>query len=86
MTTTSTVRISCHDCDRPYGDQNGFPDLIIPNADWTLISPTGDEGGLLCPSCICGRLYEAGIRTAGIFRSGPLCDLAAPDPNRRSCQ
>ena len=63
----------CMDCGRKYGDEYGFPDLVIPNDVWNRISPTGDEGGLLCPSCICRRLHDASISTIGEFRSGPLC-------------
>lgn len=62
----------CEDCGRPYGDEHGFPDLIIEKAAWQAISPTGDDGGLLCPSCICRRLHEAGITTGGAFMSGPI--------------
>lgn len=62
----------CYDCGRPYGDEHGFPDLVIPNEAWTRISPTGDGGGLLCPSCICKRLHDEGMRVEGRFMSGPL--------------
>jgi hypothetical protein len=63
----------CFDCGRPYGDEHGFPDLVIPSYIWRRISPSGDEGGLLCPSCICGRLHHAGIReVAGAFMSGSI--------------
>jgi len=65
----------CFDCGRRYGDEYGFPDLVIPHDVWMIISPSGDEGGLLCSSCICRRLHEAGITTEGRFTSGPL----APD-------
>ena len=62
----------CHDCNRPYGQEYGFPDLIIPFDVWKRISPSGDDGGLLCPSCICKRLHDAGIRCEGAFMSGPI--------------
>lgn len=68
---------ACADCDRPYSDP-GFPDLIIPNDVWCLISPTGDEGGLLCPSCICARLEKAGIQCEGAFMSGPVNSVSRP--------
>lgn len=65
--------MSCHDCGRPYGDEHGFPDFIIPNYIWRQISPTGDDGGLLCPSCICARLHKAGKQQIeGAFMSGPI--------------
>lgn len=62
----------CHDCNRPYGDEHGFPDLIIPYDTWRQISPSSDDGGLLCPSCICKRLHDKGLTCAGAFMSGPI--------------
>ena len=69
---------SCKDCRRPYGDQYGFSDLIIPYDAWKRISPTGDDGGLLCPSCICARLEKASIRCEGAFMSGPIISVSSP--------
>lgn len=70
---------ACYDCARPYGDEHGFPDLVIPSAVWRRISPTGDDGGLLCPSCICARLHKAGIsRVPGAFLSGPIQSVSSP--------
>lgn len=63
---------ACQDCGRQYGDEYGFPDLVIPYWAWTQISPTKDDGGLLCPSCICKRLYDAKLRCEGAFMSGPI--------------
>jgi hypothetical protein len=66
-------KVGCFDCERPYGNEHGFPDLVIQNDIWARISPTGDEGGLLCPSCICKRLYDAGIKEVeAAFMSGPV--------------
>ena len=63
----------CYDCGREYGDEHGFPDLIIPNCAWLKISPTGNYGGLLCPSCICKRLHVAGMSNVpAAFMSGPI--------------
>lgn len=68
----------CFDCGRLYGDEYGFPDLVIPSHIWKRISPTQNEGGLLCPSCICKRLYEAGIQNCeGAFMSGPIRSVDA---------
>jgi hypothetical protein len=66
--------VGCYDCGRPYGDEHGFPDLLITFEAWKQISPRGkgSEGGLLCPSCICKRLHDAGIECAGAFMSGPV--------------
>ncbi|MEN0652434.1 MULTISPECIES: hypothetical protein [Hyphobacterium] len=62
----------CYDCQRPYGTEHGFPDLVIESWAWRSISPTGDDGGLLCPSCICQRLAAQGITAIGAFTSGPI--------------
>jgi hypothetical protein len=61
----------CHDCGRPYGEQ-GFEDFLVPHDVWRRISPTGDEGGLLCACCIVARLSAADIRCVGAFVSGPV--------------
>ena len=54
--------VYCDDCGREYGDEHGFPDLVVPHDAWATISPTGDEGGLLCPSCLCKRAHDAGLQ------------------------
>lgn len=63
----------CIDCGRKYGDEHGFPDLVVPAYAWMRLSPTGDEGGLLCPSCMCRRAHDAGLsEVEAIFTSGPF--------------
>lgn len=69
----SSAGAACFDCGRAYDDP-GFQDLVLDDDVWACISPTGNEGGLLCPSCICKRLHVAGITTRGTFRSGPLAE------------
>jgi hypothetical protein len=71
-------RGACLDCGRRYGDEYGFPDLIVDDATWELIHPGSDGAGLLCPSCMCRRAHKAGIRVAARFTSGPFC---ADDPS-----
>jgi hypothetical protein len=68
------MQVCCFDCGRQYGDEYGFPDLVVSNEVWKKISPTGHEGGLLCPSCMCRRTHAAGLlNVAATFRSGPFC-------------
>jgi hypothetical protein len=62
----------CYDCGRQYGDQFGFPDLVVPHRVWLKISPNGHEGDRLCPSCMCKRAYMAGIDSEARFMSGPF--------------
>jgi len=54
---TEEERLECADCGMPYHD---FPDMRLPDAIWRLISPKGNQGGILCPTCICKRLRELG--------------------------
>lgn len=69
----------CFDCGITYGDEFGFPDLVISNDAWRAISPTGDSGGLLCPSCMCRRLHKAGMSNVyGAFMSGPIRSVEEP--------
>ena len=64
----------CFDCGRKYGDEYGFPDMILPNEPWRVISPDGEGNGVLCPSCICKRLHDAGLEKVPVyFASGPCC-------------
>lgn len=66
----------CFDCGREYGDEHGFPDLIVPDDVWLRISPKGDFGGLLCPSCICKRAHDAGLtKVEARFMSGPFANF-----------
>ena len=66
------MEVGCYDCGEDY-DSPRFPDLIISLDVWRRISPTGDEGGLLCPNCINARLEEMGISNCpAAFMSGPL--------------
>lgn len=67
--------MACEDCSREYGDEHGFPDLIIPYWAWVQISTHGDDSGLLCPSCICKRLHDKGIRCEGSFMSGSIISV-----------
>lgn len=65
---------ACYDCGRRYGNEYGFPDLVVPNDVWERISPRGHEGGLLCPSCIVKRCHHEGIRCVAKWTSGPFCE------------
>ena len=70
--TRTTPAKVCHDCQRPYGDEHGFSRLMVTDAVWKQISPTGDKGGYLCPSCMAMRCAAAGITTEAWWASGPF--------------
>jgi hypothetical protein len=54
----SEPKAYCFDCGLDY---DKFEDLVLPDDVWKQISPTGDEGGLLCPTCIANRMYKIGL-------------------------
>jgi len=74
--TSESSNGGCEDCNRPYGYEHGFPDFVIPYDAWKRISTSGDDSGLLCPSCICQRLHDKGIRCEGAFTSGPIISVS----------
>lgn len=75
------MEAKCHDCGLPYGDP-GFADLVVSNNTWKrFFSPTHDENGLLCPTCMVRAAVKAGLTSvSATFRSGPF---AFPDGEDR---
>lgn len=72
-TDVRAMRCACYDCGRPYGDEYGFPDMVVPKSVWKIISPTGHEGGLLCPSCLMCRCWNDGLdKVPFLMASGPM--------------
>jgi hypothetical protein len=64
---------SCQGCGLEYSDP-GFADLVVPDGVWEKISPTGNHGGLLCPTCMVRRAEQRGLQNVrAVFRSGPFC-------------
>lgn len=67
---------ACLDCKRRYGDEYGFPDMLVSDEVWEQLNPGSNGAGLLCPSCINARAHAAGIENAGMaFVSGPFSGL-----------
>lgn len=62
--------VSCYDCKTPYA--YFICDLTIQNNLWKVISPTKDEGGLLCPMCMIKRLKGLGLPSINV-----MVDLSA---------
>ncbi len=57
--TDLTARLAaCHDCGKPYQECG---DVVMDNETWRKISPTGNEGGLLCANHTMARLGKAGL-------------------------
>jgi hypothetical protein len=55
----------CYDCGIPYGEI-GWIESIIPNKVWDMISPSKNQGGLLCINCISKRLNEYGFPRSSV--------------------
>jgi len=62
-------KVGCYDCGMPYGE-DGWIEAIIPDALWREISPTHDDGGILCISCISKRLSRAGLQWVPVWLCG----------------
>ena len=59
----------CYDCGLNYEDP-GWIEAIIPDKVWDEISPTGDQGGILCITCISRRLVEKGYKNIPVWLCG----------------
>lgn len=67
-----THRNECYDCGLTYGGA-GWIEAVVPNDIWARISPTGDEGGLLCINCIASRCASLGLEGVPVMlAAGPL--------------
>lgn len=64
--------LGCYDCGLPY-EGGHWVESVVPNDVWREISPTGNEGGILCINCIASRLYEIGLSDVPVkLTAGPL--------------
>ena len=64
--------VGCYDCGLPYGS-DAWADFVCDHDIWKQISPTGDEGGLLCVNCMNRRMVEKGLEDRfAHFKSGPF--------------
>jgi hypothetical protein len=63
----------CYDCGFPYDDP-AWIEAVVPHFIWNdYLSPTGDEGGILCIQCIARRAIASGFeRVPVLLTAGPL--------------
>lgn len=65
--------LACYGCGLPYAGEH-WVEAVVPHDVWAQISPSGDEGGILCINCMAGELVGLGMTdvpvklTAGPFR------------------
>ena len=65
-------KVVCPDCKIEYGK---FPDMLVSDETWKEISPTGNEGGVLCPTCIARRMDYLNLwYTENVFMSKKYYD------------
>lgn len=58
----NTLRpLGCYDCGLVYGGE-GWMDALVSDEVWHKISPTHDEGGILCITCIARRCERLGLQ------------------------
>lgn len=63
--------LGCYDCLLRYGEP-GWADFVVPDDVWLRISPTGNDAGILCATCMFRRMEICGIDSIdGQFTSGP---------------
>ena len=60
---------ACYECGLDYQDP-GWIEAVIPDKIWDEISPTGDQGGLLCITCISRRLVKVGYKRVPVWMVG----------------
>ena len=72
--------MGCYDCGLEYGE-SAWIEAIIPDKVWIEISPTENEGGILCISCISKRLTKKGFKNVPVWLCGtePLIGMSG-DP------
>ena len=59
----------CYDCGKEYGGDDWI-EAIIPDLIWNNISPTKNQSGILCISCMARRLSEAGYKKVPVWLCG----------------
>lgn len=59
----------CYGCGKEYAGEDWI-EAIIPDLIWEKISPTKDEGGILCITCIAYRLKQAGYDKVPVWLCG----------------
>lgn len=53
--------LACYDCGLPYGSKHWI-EAVVANHIWNAhLSPTKNEGGILCINCMAVRAAKAGL-------------------------
>ncbi len=66
------MKAECYDCKLSYSSPQ-WADVVVTDSIWRKISPTGDDGGLLCFNCMNGRLLALDLDNVPYqIASGPF--------------
>lgn len=67
------MELACYDCGALYGDP-AWIEAVVPHDVWNAhISPTGDDGGILCIACMARRAVAAGLESVPVrLTAGPF--------------
>jgi hypothetical protein len=64
--------LACYQCLLRYGGGHWI-EAVVANDVWERISPTGNEGGILCINCMADRLQRLGLHDVPVkLTAGPL--------------
>lgn len=63
------TNVGCYDCGLQYGGP-GWIEAIIPDKIWNKISPTNNQGGILCITCISKRLQKYELKDVPVWLAG----------------
>lgn len=64
--------LSCYQCRLPYSGEH-WVEAVVEDGVWAKISPTGNEGGILCINCMAERLNRLGLRDVPVkITAGPM--------------
>lgn len=65
------MTVTCNDCDIVYGSDKWI-EAVVPDTVWEMIKPDGcgKGAGILCISCMAGRIKALGINDVPVIFSG----------------
>ena len=76
-------KVKCYGCGLEYGGE-GWIEAIIPDNIWDIISPTGNQNGLLCINCISKECQKNNLKDVPVWLCGtePLIAMTGdPEPS-----
>lgn len=71
ITNEQNKKAGCHECGLKYGGAKWI-EAVVPDSVWEMIKPEGcaEGAGLLCISCMAGRIRNLGLDDVPVIFSG----------------